>query len=216
MITVLILEDNQTLGNRFKLALEGWSFVVSVKLVGTITEAKCAIEKNEYDILLADMNLPDGCGTEAISLYVKKNTNGIAIVVSAYLDAPTILNAIECGAVGYLHKDDSSFEIIEAVKLSLRGESPISPSIAYSLIKNLSKSSVEAIKLERDNHSILTAREVEVLTLLSKGLTYTEAASILNLSSKTIPVHVRNIYRKLQVKNRTEALSEAVSLGILP
>lgn len=145
----------------------------------------------------------------------EKNTNGIAIVVSAYLDAPTILNAIECGAVGYLHKDDSSFEIIEAVKLSLRGESPISPSIAYSLIKNLSKSSVEAIKLERDNHSILTAREVEVLTLLAKGLTYSEAANILNLSTKTIPVHVRNIYRKLQVKNRTEALSEAVAQGIL-
>lgn len=216
MITVLILEDNQTLGNRFKLALEAWNFVVSVKLVGTITEAKCAIEQTQYDVLLADMNLPDGSGTEAISLYVQKNTNGIAIVVSAYLDASTILNAIECGAVGYLHKDDSSFEIIDAVKLSLRGESPISPSIAYSLIKKLNKSTVEITTPQRHDQNILTAREVEVLTLLSKGLTYTEAASILNLSSKTIPVHVRNIYRKLQVKNRTEALSEAVSLGILP
>jgi DNA-binding NarL/FixJ family response regulator len=69
---------------------------------------------------------------------------------------------------------------------------------------------------QRHDQNILTARQVEVLTLLSKGLTYAEAASILNLSSKTIPIHVGNIYRKLQVKNRTEALSEAVSLGILP
>jgi DNA-binding NarL/FixJ family response regulator len=141
------------------------------------------------------------------------------IVISALSDAGSIYTAIESGAVGYIHKDDNSMTLQSSIRMALRGESPISPMIARRIFSNIKNSSKDLLGEGESKKSIasdiLTDRELQVLHVISKGLSYSEAASALEISHKTVPTHIRNIYRKLQVNNRSEAVYEARQMGIL-
>tara|TARA_B110000967_G_scaffold189244_1_gene212771 strand:- start:659 stop:1318 length:660 start_codon:yes stop_codon:yes gene_type:complete len=218
MISVAILEDNVILQDRLSTILQGWDYVNAVYSLTTNSELLECISKHEVDVLLADLSLPDGDGKESIKAFADTNPNGISIVISAKSDSESILLAIKAGAIGYLHKDDYSFEIIGAIKLALQGESPISSAIAHKIFKSMQS---EAFAADNDvgqfspTTGILTPREVEVLFTISKGLSYAEAATTLNISRQTLPVHIRSIYRKLQSNNRAEAIYEARLLGIL-
>ena len=123
-----------------------------------------------------------------------------------------VIDALRAGALGYLLKDDDSVGIVQAVEAILDGQSPISIGIARYLIDNLQT------HVGRDDppaeQAQLTAREIDVLNAIAKGFTNREIAEIMGISAQTGPVHVRNIYRKLQVSNRTEAAYEAYRLGM--
>ena len=218
MISIAILEDNIILQDRLAGILRDWNYVNAVHSVNTNTEFLECISTHEIDVLLADLSLPDGDGKESIKAFADKNPNGISIVISAKSDSESILLAIKAGAIGYLHKDDYSFEIISAIKLALKGESPISSAIAHKIFKSMQ---TEVLADDSEPHQfspttgILTPREIEVLFTISKGLSYAEAAASLSISIQTLPVHVRSIYKKLQTNNRAEAIYEARLLGIL-
>jgi DNA-binding NarL/FixJ family response regulator len=216
MISILILEDNATLANRLKDILMQWEFVAHVGLCSSIADANRLIDQNNWDVFLCDLGLPDGDGKESIRKYTDANPDGISIVISSKSDDTSIMSAIQSGAVGYIYKDDHSIQIVDAVKLALNGQSPISPSIAYSVVHMLANAeqSPTPRKSEPRDNGILTQREVEVLSAISKGLTYVETSEVLGISKNTVPVHIRNIYRKLQANNRSEAVFEAQNLGI--
>jgi DNA-binding NarL/FixJ family response regulator len=218
MIRIAVLEDNPILRDRILEILKGWNYAEAVHSAASNTEFLEVLSQYHIDLLLADLGLPDGSGVKSIREFQKINPAGVSIVISARSDSESVFAAIQNGAIGYLHKDDPSFEVIGSIKLALQGESPISPAIAERIIKAVQTQSYTPngpIDPENSANEILTPREVEVLFVISKGLSYVEAAAALDISSKTLPVHVRKIYKKLHANNRAEAIYEARMLGIL-
>lgn len=219
MLAISILEDHEILRERMVTALQEWDNVLSIHQFSANAAFCRHAATHPVDVLLADLHVLDGSGFDSIAYIAAKNPNSISIVISALSDGDSIVRAIANGAIGYLHKDDTSFEIVAAIKMALNGESPISPSIARKLIRELKHprdGDVKAPQPQRNQvKTILTDREVEVLKLIAKGLSYAECATVLDISEQTVPVHVRNIYRKLQAKNRSEAVFEARHLGVI-
>ena len=131
------------------------------------------------------------------------------MVISVLADDHTVLEAIEAGAAGYLLKDAEAIELVEAIEELCAGRSPISSSIARIIVRRLN-APPQAAALPT-----LTARESEILWGIAKGFTYAELAQQLGISRQTVPVHVKNIYRKLEANNRSEAVFEASRLGLI-
>jgi DNA-binding NarL/FixJ family response regulator len=231
MINIAVLEDDLYLQQRFVRIFKDWDYVQQVFTCPDNAEFLACLDSHHIDILLADLDLPDGRGNQSIKAFSTTAATAITIVISSSMDSAVILQAIADGAVGYIHKGDESSEIITVIKTALAGDSPISPSIANKIVATLQNNENDiphsAISLNRtgrqpEDHGdanqkaeILSPRELEVLNLISRGLSYSEVASTLSISQTTVPVHIRNIYRKLQSKNRSEAVFEARNLGLL-
>ena len=231
MINIAVLEDDLYLQQRFVRIFKDWDYVQQVFTCSDNAEFLACLDSHHIDILLADLDLPDGRGNQSIKAFSTTAATAITIVISSSMDSAVILQAIADGAVGYIHKGDESSEIITVIKTALAGDSPISPSIANEIVATLQNNENDiphsAISLNRtgrqpEDHGdanqkaeILSPRELEVLNLISRGLSYSEVASTLSISQTTVPVHIRNIYRKLQSKNRSEAVFEARNLGLL-
>lgn len=217
MVKVLVLEDNGQMRERLVEILKSWGEISELEAVSTNQDCAKILRNTAFDVLLVDLDLPDGSGHESIHLHRELNPSGLSIVISALSDGQSIIKALELGAIGYLHKDDSSLQIIESIRLAISGQSPVSPSIAHVIISRLRNppdGQVENPTNEKIK-GILTDREIEVLSLIAKGLSYGETANVLGMSKNTLPVHIRNIYRKLQAANRSEAVYEARSIGII-
>jgi DNA-binding NarL/FixJ family response regulator len=216
MVNVLVLEDNVQMQQRLVRILRSWEETSELEAVTTNHDCAEMLKKTTFDVLLVDLDLPDGSGHESIRLYSELNPIGLSIVISALSDGQSIIKALKLGAIGYLHKDDSSLQIIESIKLAISGQSPVSPSIAHVIISKIRSSSEGKAgnQVDKKKKRILTEREIEVLSLIAKGLSYGETATVLGMSKNTLPVHIRNIYRKLHAANRSEAVYEARSIGI--
>jgi len=208
-LRILLLEDDQALRERFTHIIDQWPGGILVAACATLQAALEVLEAKSVDLLMADLDLPDGHGSQAIRQLRALHAQADAIVISALADENSVLDAIEAGAVGYLLKDAESFELIEAIKELRAGRSPISTSIARVLVRRLNKALPEG-QVPR-----LTPREVEILQGIAKGLTYAELGEWLGISHQTVPVHIKNIYRKLAARNRSEAVYEAHRWGLL-
>jgi len=231
MVNIAVLEDDLYLQRRFARVLKGWDHVQQVFTCSDNAEFLACLENHHIDILLADLDLPDGRGNQSIKGFSTAVDTAISIVISSSMDSAVILQAITDGAVGYIHKGDESSEIITVIKTAMAGDSPISPSIANkivatlqnngndaplaSLFRNKAGRTPEGQAEPKQKAKILSSRELEVLNLISRGLSYSEVATTLSLAPTTVPVHIRNIYRKLQSNNRSEAVFEARNLGLL-
>ena len=211
---VLLVEDDAPVRNRLARILEGWDKGSLIAACGTLSEAMQVIEREPIDLLITDLRLPDGNGIEAIQRLKAISPDAEAMVISVLADERTVLDAIEAGAAGYLHKDAYTIDLLEAVNDLLAGRSPISSSIARLLVRRLAVR--ETNDSPPDVPSDLTAREMDILHNIARGLTYEEIANRLEISRHTVPVHIRNIYRKLSVNNRSQAVFEARERGILP
>jgi DNA-binding NarL/FixJ family response regulator len=135
------------------------------------------------------------------------------MVITVFGDESHVVTAIEAGATGYLLKDSPSERIGQAVLELVGGGSPISPAIARHLLKRFrpaNPGTTAAVALPG-----LTDREHEVLALLVKGFTYAEIGDLLSISAHTVTSHVKNLYRKLEVRSRAEAVYEALTLGLV-
>tara|TARA_B110000879_G_scaffold94394_1_gene129145 strand:+ start:444 stop:1115 length:672 start_codon:yes stop_codon:yes gene_type:complete len=218
MITVGLLEDNKLMAKHLGTILENWDFVSEVFYFETNEEFEVASQKTPLNVLLVDLDLNGESGIKSLIVNSSLPEPAIAIVVSSSLDAKLVILALSNGAIGYLYKNDPEMKVIEGIKSSLRGESPISMQIASILVKKLNNP--ENNQLYDDVNTLdlkktLTNRETQILEILAKGLSNKEIANIFDLSVHTINVHVRNIYRKLQAANRTEAVFEAKAQGLL-
>lgn len=221
-LRVVILEDNLILAERFKKVLSSWDCVVSIDSFADNATFIEHISNNHVDVLLADLNLNDGQSFSSISTYSQKQPNGISIAISIMSDGQTILDAISAGAVGYIYKNDTSIEIIQSIEMALEGKAPISSSLARTMITRIHNDQQNKISVApevsaslKTPNQILTDREIEVLKLIAKGLTNSECAQVLGVSPQTIPVHARNIFKKLHTNNRSEAVYEARTLGVI-
>ena len=211
---VLLIEDDEPVCQRLARILEGWEQGRLIAACGMLSEAKRVIDREPIDLLITDLRLPDGNGIEAIQRLKAISPDAEAMVISVLADERTVLDAIEAGAAGYLHKDAYAIDLLKAVKDLLAGHSPISSRIARLLVRRLAGQ--ETTDRPPDAPSDLTAREMDILNHIARGLTFEEIANLLEISRHTVPVHIRNIYRKLSVNNRSQAVYEARERGILP
>ena len=203
MIRVSIIEDN----DQFRKALE--TIINQVKdttLVGSYTSAEKALIgllQSPPDIAIVDISLPGIRGTELIVRMKDKIRNTQFMVCTIHDDNDTIFEALKSGASGYILKDPVTVEeISKAIHDLYNGGSPMSPFIARKVIGTFQKPAIN------DANSLLSLREKEVLELVAKGLLYKEIALRLEISTETVKKHLKNIYQKLHVQNKVEALNK--------
>jgi DNA-binding NarL/FixJ family response regulator len=167
------------------------------------------------DVLLVDLGLPDGRGEDVIRYATRLHPELNAMVISVFGDERHVFEAIQAGATGYLLKDDLPEDFAGAIELLNSGGAPINPMIARQIIKRMKHSTGQLPAPAATPESGLTAREAEILHLISRGFSTAEVAEMLHLSPHTVVSHVKKIYRKLQVNSRAEALFEAGQRGLL-
>ncbi len=153
-------------------------------------------------IVIVDIKLPGMNGAKLVSHITESNKNVLCIICSIYDDDEFIFSALKNGALGYLLKDSSGDQIMEALEELEKGGSPMSPYIARRVIANLQE------KKEKKISDVLSDREMEVLLQLSQGLMYKEIGENLFIRYETVKQHIKHIYQKLQVQNKIEALNK--------
>ena len=180
------------------------------RLVGeatTVAEARAGIPALEPDVILVDLDLPDGRGTEVLDARGREGRAPLALVLTVFDDDEHIFDALRKGAVGYILKDELIAKLAAAIDDLVAGGSPMSPTVARRVLGSF-------LPPAREDQS-LTAREREVVELLSHGSTYGEIARMLGISTNTVRTHVRSSYEKLHVSSKTEASLEALRRGII-
>jgi DNA-binding NarL/FixJ family response regulator len=224
MIRVIIIEDDPLVLERFRAVLAPWQDIGLVGQATTKAEGSALIDAGGYDVLVCDLGLPDGDGTDLVRQSAVFHPNADIMVLTMFADHHKVLGAIKAGARGYVLKDQSLEDCVDAIREVCSGGSPISPIIARLLLNELGVGNVQSFSdtdLKKvtstapEASSPLSEREIEALNLLSRGFTYAECADLLRISPHTVGSHVKNIYRKLEVSSRAEAVFEASSLGIL-
>ena len=212
MIRVAIIEDDPVMRGLLSSAIEQEEGMLLTATAANVAEASGMIEAGGYDVLLCDLGLPDGSGISLIRKEALTGRDTDILVITIFANQNKVLDAIRAGARGYLLKDERIEDCIDAVREIRRGGSPISPIIARQLLGQVRPEPDKAAMMMA---SPLSEREFEVLNLLSRGFSNAECADVLTVSPNTIGTHVKNIYRKLEVNSRAEALFEASSQGIL-
>ncbi|MFZ3033500.1 MAG: response regulator transcription factor [Parvibaculum sp.] len=210
---IIVTEDDDAVRERFVRLIADWDGGELAAECATLSDTLAAIRENEIDLLITDLNLPDGNGIEAIRALGVIQPRAEAMVISVLADDRTVLDSIEAGASGYLLKDADPVDLVEAINDLMAGRSPISSRIARVLVKRLAERTERTP--EGNDAPKMTPREMDILWGIAKGLTSDELAASLGISRQTVPVHIRNIYRKLQVSNRSEAVFEATRQGII-
>jgi len=212
---ILIVEDDVPTRNRFRDVINSHASLEVTAAVGSVSEAIEILELQQPDVMLTDLGLPDGDGTDLIKDIYHRGYTTDVMVITVFGDEQHIVSALESGATGYILKDGTSDYISNSIIQLIQGGSPISAPIARVLLKRFNQT---VPKIPTPNNIVvphLTKRETEVLALLSKGYSFNEIAELLEISSHTVTSHIKHIYRKLAVKSRSEAVFEAFQLGLV-
>jgi DNA-binding NarL/FixJ family response regulator len=217
-IRVLIVEDQpKILKNQLKLL----DAAPEVEIVGTAMNGESAIDeipRCNPDVLLLDLGLPRMSGID-VTREVKAKWPKVEILIFTIFDEESkVLEAIKAGASGYLLKGASSEKIIEAIRDVCAGGTVIQPNLARNLLKHFRATPEAAAQPPPPDESAprpLSEREKEILQLIAKGVSNSEAASALKLSKATIRTHLEHIYQKLDVTNRVEAVTEGIRKGLI-
>ena len=211
-ITVLLVEDDAPTSWRLQDALAKAGFQVTA--AATLDEARADLTQGGRTVLLTDLQLPDGHGVDLIRETRQRFPETEIMVISILGDEQSVISAITVGATGYLLKDAFPTDIAATVRELVAGHSPISASIARFIVRR-TQNTPEPPPGPALNTAKLTPREIDILWGIAKGFSYAEIASHLSLSRQTVPGHIKNIYRKLEVHTRGEAVFEAVQQGLI-
>lgn len=163
------------------------------------------------DLVLVDLGLPDTTGLEVIKRVYQQFSQTPIIVMTTFSSEESFLSAIRAGASGYLLKSEPAQTLVQGIQQVLQGSYPVSPSLARYLFR-LSGSPV----LKESNTAIsISPREADLLSALAKGLSYAQCADAMGISLNTVQSHIRNVYRKLNVSNQTQAINKARAAGAI-
>ena len=215
---ILLVDDN---ADHLKGVKELISCETSYDVVGATTSANVAInliKKYRPDIVLMDINMPEKDGLQAIQEIEKLELDTRVIALSGYDDADLIFRAMKLGAKGYILKTMASAQLIYSIEEVLSGKIYLPLAISSRFFEYFQKTFREETSqtTKEENYlDALTHREEEVLELLTQGVTYRGVASKLFISETTVKTHVNNIFQKLQVNDRTQAVLYAINNGFL-
>ncbi len=209
--TVILVEDDVDVRQRLALLLIDHESFELLHSAATMEEGLAALKKYKPDVLLTDLGLPDGSGIEIIKAIEKLHLDCEAMVVSGFQDENIVFKALEAGAKSYILKHDDSTKITDAIITMMSGGAPISPLIARLMLQKFQAPLLQ----DKTLPEALTERQIKILKLVSQGFSSKEIAEKLGISYYTVTTHIKNIYNKLQVNSRTEALHEAIKLGLI-
>ena len=238
-VKVLIVEDNPVArGFLGRVVRESFSDEIAITESGDLETARRRIGTNRdaasavdpFKLILVDLELPDGNGMELLRELVRYPA--LKIVTTLYSDDDHLFPALQCGADGYLLKEDRFEVLVEELQKIVRGQPPLSPAIARRLLTHFRGgvpdsgpmpfgspfSSSRPVPSGRGaplDHERLTPRENEVLTYLSKGFTIKEIANLMGIKWFTVNDHIKSIYKKLNVSSRAEAAVLASKQGLV-
>jgi DNA-binding NarL/FixJ family response regulator len=208
-IRVLIVDDHGVFASSLAQVLGLEPDLLALGTASSIAEARTMIPSTLPDVVLMDHRLPDGDGVEAIAELQGLRSSTKFVVLTASTADHVLVTAIESGATGFLSKSRSLDEVRSAVRAAHSGEAVISPEMLARLLPRLNRRR-EPGRVE------LTERELQVLALLSEGLTNTDIAKRMVVSVHTVRNHVANLSAKLGAHSKLEALSIAIRRGLLP
>ncbi len=204
-IKIALLEDAPSFTKYIELAIQQALDMALVATAANVQSAIATFVPAACDVYLIDIQLPDGSGIDAIKVLKPQLPSAKFIICTSFDDDATVFEALKAGANGYMVKTDEHLDIIKAINECMQGDAPMSSGIAAKVIQyfhNLGQQKTTTITLNE-----LTQQENNVLLQLSKGYLYKEIADNFNISIDTIKKHCGNIYRKLDVCNRTEAIN---------
>ncbi len=205
---LVIVEDDPILLESLKLLLSGESNITVTGAYGSAEDALRSLKKAAPEVMLADLGLPGMSGIELIKR-AKEDMPQLEIMAhTVFEDRENVFSAIKAGASGYILKGSSPREIVEAIHEVNKGGAPMSPKIARKVIHEFQDETVE-------DQYVLSTREKNIVKCIEQGLTYKEISLRLGISSHTVHTHIKNIYEKLQAKDRGEALIKARKTGII-
>jgi len=203
MITISIVEDHDQFRNTLEIIIRGQNDLALVNSYSNAEKAMQDLPENPPDIVIVDITLPGMRGTELIVKLKTIMPQTQFMICSIHDDNDTIFEALKSGASGYILKVPVTAEdILRAIHDLYNGGSPMSPFIARKVINSFQRSTINEV------HSLLSLREKDVLELLSKGLLYKEIAEELGVGTETVKKHLKNIYQKLHVQNKIEAVNK--------
>ena len=218
MQTAVVVEDNIDIGVWLTGLLARAFPNIQTTLCTNLRQAQQHFLSQQAELVLLDINLPDGNGLDLIADILQNSPQAQVIITTIFDDQEYIFTALQAGAVGYLLKDLPEEQFILKLQGILNGDPPLSPKVARKLLQHFNAAGRSTATITpatgRESDS-LSEREREVLVLVAKGLSRKEVAELLHLSDNTIATHVRNVYRKLNISSRAEAALEACRLGLI-
>lgn len=206
---ILLIEDFEEIRHWLAGLLRVAFGAVSITDVATVAQAYAKLDAQVFDLIVIDLNLPDGTGVEILQRIKTRGLKAHCVVATAYDDDAHLLPALHAGADGYLLKDQPGEQLIRDLNGILNGSPPLSPPIARRIMR--------LAKQEPPTQMLIpiSPREEEVLTYIAKGLSRVEIAQMLGVSTHTIATHVGSIYNKLDISSRAEATVEAIRRGLI-
>jgi DNA-binding NarL/FixJ family response regulator len=207
VIRVVLADDHGVIRDGLGRLIAG---LEDVELVGTAVDGLDAVERCAElapDVVLMDLDMPRLDGIEATRRILRERPETAVLVLTSFSDRARILGAVEAGACGYLLKDVDAAEVAEGIRAAARGESPLDPRAARTILRAQS---------EPDPLAALSARERDVLGLLVEGLPNKLIARELQISEKTVKTHLTSVFRALGVTDRTQAALWAERNGLGP
>jgi DNA-binding NarL/FixJ family response regulator len=204
-IKVVIFEDNNNLREGLFQLINGSQGFSCAGAYPNCDHLLKNISESKPDVVLMDIQMPGINGIEGVKI-IKENFPSIKVLMETiFEDDENVFASICYGAEGYILKNTAPVEILEAIKEIYDGGSPMTPSIANRVLKM-----VRAKHLEIPDSFDLTKRETEILSCLVKGMSYKMVADACTISIDTVNMHVKNIYKKLQVHSKSEAVAKAI------
>lgn len=209
-VNIMIADDHSMIREGLKqlLELDG-----DIKVISEANNGKDCLEKlNTYhpDVLLLDINMPEMNGLQVLEILKERKSDIKVLVLTVHNEVEYLLKAVEIGISGYMLKDSNSSELKNAIFSIIEGEDYIQPSLIPMLNSKLLEMDSDKVKLD-----LLTRREYEVLKLLTEGMFNKEIAMKLNISERTVKNHVSNIFKKIEVTDRTQAAVFAIRCNIV-
>ncbi|MDP4182719.1 MAG: response regulator transcription factor [Bacillota bacterium] len=202
-IKILIADDHLMVRQGIKQILELENDIEVVSQASNGEEAVKFAKEVKPDVILMDINMPGMNGLEAIKELKQEKEIFRVIVLTIHQDREYLFKTLQLGAEGYVLKDAEASVLIEAIRTVSDGESYIQPNMTRELVKEFNR--VTMHEKGKDDENSLTSREVEVIELIAEGLINKEIAKKLFISEKTVKNHVSNIFKKLNVSDRTQA-----------
>lgn len=214
MIKLMLVDDHAVLRDGLKNILD---METDINVVGEAVnghEAVSKVKECNPDVILMDINIPGKNGIEATRIIKETHPSIKILMLTMYNHDEYFMSAIREGADGYLLKDAPSEHVIDAIRSVTKGQSVIHPSMTKKFL-NFDTAKEETVEVERKD-SQLTEREREVLLCLVQGMNNKEIAQSLFISDKTVKIHVSNIFKKLDVKSRSQVVIYAVQNNLVP
>lgn len=209
-IRILIVDDHAVVRRGLSAILETEP---DLEVVGEAENGNQAVWKTrslQPDVILMDLVMPEKDGIEAIKEIKKDDAKANILVITSFAEDDKVFPAIKAGALGYLLKDSSPDDLIQAIHEIHQGKASLHPTIARKLIMEIKEDGPK----NQPSEQVLTTREVEVLTLIARGLSNQLIANQLMVGETTVRFHVSNILSKLHLANRTQAVLYALKEGI--